>query len=130
MSSHCGDKFQHVLGPPLFSGVSEEVTTVCEQYISTSNIKRVEERKTNPVSFFATIVDNNWNFYSMKTIACEQPLSRSRYMMGLCCQLRFHSYWPHHPFTTTQRLLFHKYSFLKTKISKTKIPSTKSADRK
>ena len=37
---------------------------MCEQYISTSNIKRVKERKTNPVSFFATIVDNNWHFYS------------------------------------------------------------------
>ena len=30
--------------------------------------KRAKERKTNPVSFFfATIVNNNWHFYSRKT---------------------------------------------------------------
>ena len=30
-------------------------------------MKRVEERKTKPVSFLETIVDNNWHFYSTKT---------------------------------------------------------------
>ena len=35
--------------------------------MSNSNIKRMEEEKTNPVSFFSTIVNNNWHFYSSKT---------------------------------------------------------------
>ena len=54
---------------PLIQWVSVERSLRCVNSIDFQPpSKLAKERKTNPVSFFfATIVDNNWHFYSTKT---------------------------------------------------------------
>lgn len=68
-SKHCGKKFQNTYSGPLIQWVSVERSLRCVNSIDFQpHSKRAKERKTNPVSFFfATIVDNNWHFYSTKT---------------------------------------------------------------